>query len=176
MTGRTVKLVGRAGLFGARHALALVLTIVVACGLWTVTYIALLLWSVLAEEGPGGPLAYPGGLVFVAVAGALAWAFLLFPSTALGEVIAKRCNLPLLASLPIAVSFSAALSLLLAFVLLRLWDRPVSSGTIASHAVAIFGTTFLPLVFYWAVAAFPPVALSALRALRNAIRLPNASR
>ena len=84
------------GFFG-RHSVALLVTVAVACVLWTVTYFALLLWAAFTGGGLGSPASYPLGLLFVILAGTLASVTLFLPATALAEWFAHRRRLPILA-------------------------------------------------------------------------------
>ena len=49
--------------FALRHAFAIAFLAITACALWTLCYVVLLLWAIISDEGLGGPLAYPAGLL-----------------------------------------------------------------------------------------------------------------
>ncbi|MEY2500146.1 MAG: hypothetical protein QOI07_480 [Verrucomicrobiota bacterium] len=108
---RVIQTAGRIGSVCVRHCLALVITVLAACALWTVIYFALLLWAVFTDRGIGGPLAYPGGLLFFFLASTAAGLVLLLPSTALAEWFARRRGLPILAQIPLSVAALAVLCL-----------------------------------------------------------------
>jgi hypothetical protein len=154
------------GGFCARHLLATLVTVVCSCVLWTIIYLALLLWAVITGSGIGGPLAYPGGLLFVFVAATAASLLLLFPSTALAEWFARRRGLPILARIPISMGLLALLCIIAAAV-------TGSLGVASSfrHVAIGFGVLFisclLPLGLYWWTAQSGPILLSLLRRRRG---------
>ena len=152
--------------FCARHLLALVVTIAVPCVLWTITYLALLLWAGFTGGGIGGPLAYPVGLMFVFVAAAVASLVLLLPSTALAEWFAKRCGFPILAQIPISVAILAALY----FVLVAVAAAAGAPGSFQGVSVGfalLFAAHLLPLGLYWWTAQSGPLLVSLFKRLRG---------
>ena len=158
MNGRhTIQITGRVGFFCARHFLALLLTVLAGCLLWTVVYFALLLWAAFAGGGLGGPLAYPAGLLFFLVAGSAASLVLLLPATALAEWFARWHGFPVLAQIPLSVAFLA----LLCFAAVGLRSS-LSFGV-------LFLSLLLPLGLYWWVAQSAPLALSLLRFVQSTI-------
>src|SRR5258705_13699585 len=95
-TGRARPLAASIASVVIRHAVASFATIAAACAIWTVAYGALLLWAIVSNSGLGGPLAYPGGLLFVAVNAAVACLVLFFPATIAAELICRGRALPIL--------------------------------------------------------------------------------
>ncbi len=167
MTGfQALRIAGSIGLFCLRHAVAMALTIAIPCLLWTVAYLGLLLYATVTGGGPGGPLAYPVGLLFVLAGAAGACLVLLFPATAAAEWIARRLSLPILAQIPISIGFLAILSLLLTLILGQRFPQalPLAPGQKLNPvitAAALFSAHLLPLGFYWWIAQIGPL-LSAL--------------
>ena len=152
-----IRMASRVGFFCARHFLALLLTVLAGCLLWTATYFALLLWAAFTGSGLGGPLAYPAGVFFFLVAGAATGLVFLFPATVFAEWLTRRLRLPILIQIPLSVGFLALLY----------W----AAG--GFHLSVVFGVLFLslllPLGLYWWVAQSAPLAGSLLRLLRPAV-------
>jgi hypothetical protein len=155
---QTIQTAGRIGFFCARHFLAVLLTVLAGCLLWTVTYFALLLWAAFAGSGLGGPLTYPAGLLFLLVAGTATSLVLLFPATAFAEWLARRLGFPVLVQIPFSVAFLA----LLCFA-------AVGIRSSVSFGVLLFLSLLLPLGLYWWVAQSGPLVLSLLRLVRSVI-------
>jgi hypothetical protein len=154
--------------FFVRHFLALLALVIAACVMWTVIYAALLLWAMVWGGGIGGPLAYPAGLLIVAVASTLAAFILLLPSTALAELLTRRLKLPILAQIPISAAFLALLCMVGAGVVQAV---PLQDAT-PKGFFTVFGLAFaihlLPLCLYWWVAQSGPLMLSIIRWLNRA--------
>ena len=148
--------------FCARHLLALCVTIVVPCVLWTITYIALLLWAAFTDSGVGGPLAYPAGLLFLFVAVTVASLVLLLPSTALAEWIANRRGLPILAQIPISVAVLALLCLVMVTVA-EAADTSSSFRGLPLGFGVLFFAHLIPLGLYWWTAQSGPLLFSLLK-------------
>ncbi|HSK77886.1 MAG TPA: hypothetical protein VLQ45_15655 [Thermoanaerobaculia bacterium] len=139
-------------LFGIRHAVAVLATIVAACILWTVTYAALLAWAVVTNEGLGGPLAYPGGLVAAAITAAVTSLVLFLPATALAEWICRRSHWPFLAQIPVSVAVLAAVCVPVALGVQLLREVPASAASVLQSAALLFTLSLVPIGFYWWVA------------------------
>lgn len=166
---QAIQTAGRIGSFCARHFLALVLTVVAACVIWTVAYAALLLWAVFTGGGGGGPLAYPAGLLFSFVATTTACLALLFPSTALAEWFARRCGFPVLAQIPVSVVALALLCLAVVGIASAIGSQPTLRGVSVGFGV-LFLSLLVPLGLYWWAAQSGPILLSLLRRLFGSLR------
>jgi hypothetical protein len=154
----------RIGGFCARHLLATLVTVMVLCVLWTVTYFALLLWAAISGGGLGSPAGYPLGLLLALVGGTVVSLTLFLPATALGEWIAKRRGLPILAQIPISIAILAALCLLVVGSALAAGIQPSFRAGAACFAV-LFLTHLLPLGLYWWVAHSGPLLVSLFKQL-----------
>jgi hypothetical protein len=154
--------------FSAQHLLALSVTVAAACAAWTILYFALLLWALLTNGGIGSPLAYPAGLLFVALATAVTSFVLLLPSTALAAWIAHRSRLPIFAQIPLSVGALALLSKIAVGIASRMGAMPALNGTPISFGV-LFLVLLLPLGVYWFAMQSVPLLLSLLRRLRGAV-------
>jgi hypothetical protein len=163
MTGfQALRIAGSIGLFCLRHAVAMALTIAIPCLLWTVAYLGLLLYATVTGGGPGGPLAYPVGLLFVLATATAACLFLLFPSTALAEWIGRRRSLPILTQIPISIGILAILSVLLTLILDQRFPQalPLAPGQKLNPSItatALFCAHLLPLGCYWWIAQSIPL-------------------
>lgn len=166
---RTLTSLGRFGGFCTRHSLALLVTVVVPCLLWTITYFGLLLWALFTDGGIGGPLAYPAGLLFFLAVAAISGLVLLMPATALAEWFAKRFALPILVQIPVSVGALAVLCLLVV-------AGAVASGVPASFRgfsvgfVVLFTGHLLPLGLYWWVAQSGPLLRTLFTTLLRKLR------
>ena len=167
-TNQAIQAVVGISAFCARHLFAFVVIVAVPCVLWTVAYLALLLWAMISGGGIGGPLAYPAGLLVILVAATVASLVLLFPSTALAEWFAKRRGFPILAQLPISVAVLALLCLVLVAVAAAVDTGPSFQGVAVGFGV-LFIAHLLPLGLYWWTAQSGPLLLSLLKLLRSTL-------
>ncbi len=152
--------------FCIRHLFAFFVTVAAACVVWTIVYFALLLWAIFTDGGIGGPLAYPAGLLFVLVSSTLAVFLLFLPSTALAELVARRCGFPILSQIPISIALLALLCLLVVGIV-----RAYGHGTLMFEELfaalgVFFGINLLPMGLYWWVAQSGPLVLSIYRRFR----------
>lgn len=148
-----------------RHGVASLATIVAACAIWTVAYLVLLLWAIAANGGLGGPLAYPGGLLVVALAAGLASLVLFFPATALAEWACHRRSLPILAQIPLSVALLAALCILAGSAIEAFRDPSATTAAVVRLCAWVFGLSLVPIGFYWWIAQAGPLLSAALRLL-----------
>lgn len=152
-----------------RHGVASIATIVAACAIWTITYVALLLCAVASNGGLGGPLAYPGGLLVVAVIAAAGCLLLFFPATALAEWICRRRALPILVQIPVSVAVLAVLCIL-AGIAVQVFRNSIPFGlSVTRFSAGLFGLSLLPVGFYWWIAQAGPL-LRAVTKLRIAVQ------
>jgi hypothetical protein len=153
---------GRAGALLARHFLALLVTVMVACLLWTVTYFALLLWAAFSGGGLGSPASYPIGLLFVLAAGTAVSILLFLPSTTLAEWFARRRGFPILGQIPITVAVFAVLCLAAAGLVAAFVPQPGLRGFSIGFG-SLFLINLVPLGIYWWSAQSGPLLLSLFR-------------
>jgi hypothetical protein len=166
---RVIRTAGRIGSICIRHCLALAITVLAACALWTITYFALLLWAVFTDSGIGGPLAYPAGLLFFFLASTAAGLVLFLPSTALAEWFARRRGFPILAQIPLSVAGLAMLCFVMVGIASAVRAQPTLYGVSVSFGVLFFAL-LVPLGLYWWAAQSGPLLLSLLRRLRGIFR------
>ncbi len=157
--------VGMGGFF-VRHLIAVLVTVVVPCLLWTITYLALLLWAVFTNSDIGGPLAYPAGIIVIIVAATVASFVLLLPSTALAEWLAKRRGLPILVQIPISIGILGSLCFILVAVAASVDTAPSMPGAAAVFGV-LFASNLLPLGLYWWTAQSGPLLFSLWKLTRK---------
>ena len=135
-----------------RHGLALLAVVVMASAIWTATYIALILWAVIANTDLGGPLTYPVGLLAVMLAAALASLVLFCPATVLAEWACRRRRLPILVQIPVSVALLAPLCALAAGAFHLLRDPDASFGSFVRLTAWLFAFSLIPIGVYWWVA------------------------
>lgn len=154
----------RTGWSFARHSLATLATAAVACAIWTITYLFLLLWAGFFGGGLGGPLAYPGGLVAVLLLTAVVCLVVLAPATGIADWVARRYELPFLIRIPL--SLGALLVLCTAAVVAGTVGGVFSSLSEAIGTLAVLVLVLsLPLGVYWWIAEAVPFLLATGRAL-----------
>jgi hypothetical protein len=166
---RVIQTARRIGSVCVRHCLALAITVLAACALWTVTYFALLLWAVFTDSGIGGPLAYPAGLLFFFLASTAAGLVLLLPSTAFAEWLARRRGFPILAQIPLSVAALAVLCLVVGGIASAVRAQPTLYDVSVGFGVLFFAL-LVPLGLYWWAAQSGPLLLSLFRRLRGIFR------
>ena len=159
-------MLGFAGFCG-RHFFALLVIVVLACVAWTVAYFALLFWATVSGGGIGGPLAYPAGLLFAAVATVAAGIAFFLPSTRFAEWFARRRGLPILAQIPISLVCLGVLCLILVGVVQANRQEPFAIKTFLGWTAFLIGIQLLPLGIYWWIAQAGPLAMSVLRRFRR---------
>lgn len=166
MNPETLKRAGRFGAYCGRHLLALGVTLLAAAAAWTAVYALLFLWAVVMNQGLGGPLAYPFGLLFVVAFMGAVGLVLLFPSTALAEQVARRHGFPILAQIPISVGILALLCLGAAGIVLVTASQPKLAETSGGVGL-LFLALLLPLGLYWWTAQSVPLLTSLLARIRH---------
>jgi hypothetical protein len=164
--GRATRFVATMASLAIRHAVASLATIAAACAIWTAAYVALLLWAIVSNGGLGGPLAYPGGLVFAAVTAGVACLLLFFPATVSAELICRSRALPILTQIPVSVAVLAALCFL-SGVILRASTAAIPFGASVSGFIAwLFLLSLFPIGFYWWIAQAAPLVRGAINMFR----------
>ncbi len=164
-----IERVVRFSTFTARHFLAVIVTIVAACTIWTVTYFALMGWAVLSNGGLGSPASYPLGLLVLMILCPVLCLILFLPSTAAAEWLVRQRSLPTLAQIPICLSIFAALCLALVSIVSSI-RPPASLEGISVGFGAVFLLNLLPLGIYWWTAQSGPLVLKLARSLGAAFR------
>jgi hypothetical protein len=134
--------------FATRHLLFVVFAMLAGWVLWTVAYVVLLLVAVIANQGLGGPLAYPAGLI--AVAGScvfLGWG-IFTPASALGSIFCRLFKLPLLSAIPVVFVSAFLISYLFYWGFVEL----LTTGSMPSALEFLKNFTIflsVPLGAYW---------------------------
>lgn len=151
-----------ASAFLARHVFFVVFCILTACLLWTLLYSILLVLSLCAGQGPGGPLAYPGGLIAIVLACAVFGWGIAAPASAAGALLCAVLRLPRLAAIPLVFTSAFALSCLLWW----LWTEIATTRSMPRLGQAArFFLLYLsiPLGVYWWLTEGPGALFDALR-------------
>lgn len=161
--------------FAIRHATATVATVIAACALWTLVYFGLIVWAIITDGGLGGPLAYPGFLILLAVAALTFSAVLFLPASGLAEWVCRRSGLPILVQIPVSVAFLALLSPLAALLIQGVRKPANLPESTLVLGIWLFGLSLVPLGFYWWVAQSVPLVRELLRKVfvRNVATAPD---
>ncbi len=148
--------------FVARHLLFVLFAIVAGCVLWTIVYGLLLGVAVIWNQGLGGPLAYPTGIMMIlGVTIFIGWG-IFAPASAIGAGFCRVFNLPKLAAIPVVFVSAFALSYLLYWAyIMALTTHPMPSTWIVLKNFTIFLS--LPLGAYWWLTEGPGALFDAFR-------------
>jgi len=151
--------------FVARHTVAAAVLFAASCVLWTVVYLLLLVWAVIADAGLGSPVVYPIGLILLFAATASACLMLFMPATLGAEVLCRWQRMPTLVGIPIALALYAVLCFGWSVGAYLIWrfDGSLSWALL----LAAITTLALPLGLYWWSAEFPRIAWESVRAVRR---------
>jgi hypothetical protein len=134
--------------FLARHFVCVFLAMIVGCVIWTVVYAALFLIAAVTNQGPGGPLAFPAGIVSVIVACVFVGWGIFVPASAAGAVFCGMFRLPRLAAIPVVFLAAFVFSYLLYWAFIEmLTTHPMPPvGTVLKNFAICLG---IPLGIYW---------------------------
>lgn len=144
----------RAATFLLRHLLIVPALAIVGCVLWTIVYVVLLLAAMVFDQGVGGPLAYPAGLLMVVVATMVVGWGVFAPASAIGAVFCGVFRLPRIAAIPIVFLSAFFLSYLLYWAYIHY----VTTHSMPSWSVVLKNFTLflsVPLGVYWWLAEGP---------------------
>ena len=160
--------------FLARHFLCVVLAMIVGCIAWAIAYLALLAIAVVTNQGLGGPLAFPAGIIaVVGVSTLLGWG-VFAPASAAGAVFCGLLRLPRIAAIPVVCLAAFILSYLAYWAYIELittYSMP-STWTVLKH----FGIYLsVPLGIYWWLTEGPGALVDAFRRWVRQRRLTNQS-
>lgn len=147
--------------FAIRHALAVPFAIAAGCVLWTVAYVLLLLCAVIFGQGLGGPLAYPAGIIAVALGGLLIGWGVFAPACAVGALFCFATGLPRLSAIPVVFisGFLFSYGIYWAFA-----SDPMPSLWLILGNYVMFLS--VPLGVYWWVTEGPGAIFDAVRRWR----------
>lgn len=133
--------------FVARHSWIVPLAAILGCVLWTIAYVFLLIVAIVWNQGVGGPLAYPAGII--AVVGAsmvLGWG-VFAPASAIGAVCCRVFRLPNIAAIPVVFVSAFVLSYFFYAAYAGLANDSIPSvGTVLKNFVIFLS---VPLGVYW---------------------------
>ena len=148
--------------FVARHLLFVVFAILAGCILWIVAYFLLLAIAVFSDQGIGGPLALPAGLIAViASCMFLGWG-VFAPASAIGAIFCALLKLPRLAAIPIVTVAAFVLSYLIYWGYIELvTTHSMPSLWIILKNFAIFLS--VPLGIYWWLTEGPGALFDSFR-------------
>jgi hypothetical protein len=161
-----IRTAGGIALFALRHALAMAVTIVLPCVLWTLLYLVLLLWAILTDSGIGSPVAYPLGLLFVAAWSAFMAVVFFFPSTSLAALVTSRMKWAIFWQIPLCLTLFALISGVLALTMGAQSESPAWRDTGVGFGL-FYAAHLLPLGLYWWTAQSLPVFQACFRKIRD---------
>lgn len=134
--------------FLTRHFLFVAFAMVAGCIAWTIAYLVLLVVAVVTNQGVGGPLAFPAGIIAVlAACGVLGWG-VFTPASAIGAVFCRVFRLPHIAAIPV-VTVAASL---LSYGLYRAYIGMVTTHSMPTMLTVLKNFAIylsIPLGAYW---------------------------
>jgi hypothetical protein len=149
--------------FIGRHTVASILSIALPMIIVFVGYFLLLLIAVVTDQGLGGPLALPFGLLFAFLTSFIYTMLFLFPATALAELFTKSFDKwKHLIQIPASFLILVILSGIYALIYLQFFP----STTLGQWAIISGATALLlaiPLGVYWWTAKFSYLVIEGVR-------------
>jgi hypothetical protein len=148
--------------FAARHLLIVPIAIVAGCVIWTIIYVILLLVAIIFNQGIGGLLAYPAGIIAILVTTIVIGWGVFAPASALGAIASALLKLPRLAAIPIVTASAFGLSYFLYWGYIEL----VTTHSMPSAAVVLKNSAMflsIPLGIYWWITEGPGAIFDACR-------------
>jgi hypothetical protein len=148
--------------FLARHFLFVAFAMVAGCIAWTIAYFVLLVVAVITNQGVGGPLAYPAGIVAVlAACGFLGWG-VFAPASAIGAVFWRVFQLPRIAAIPVVTIAAFFLSYLIYWGYIDVvTTHPMPPVLVVLNNFAIYLS--IPLGAYWWLTEGPAALFDSFR-------------
>ena len=96
--------------FLLRHFLFVTFTMIAGCIAWTIAYLVLLFIAVVTNQGSGGPLAFPAGIIAVLATCGFLGLGIFAPASAIGEVFCRVFRLPRVVAIPVVTVAAFLLS------------------------------------------------------------------
>lgn len=148
--------------FAARHLLVVPLAIIAGCVLWTIAYVLLLVIAVVWNQGVGGPLAYPAGIVAIAGSAVVVGWGVFAPASAIGAVFCGMFGLPRIAAIPVVFGSAFVLSYLAYWAFIEgLTTQSMPSTWVVLRNFTVFLS--VPLGAYWWVTEGPGALIDTFR-------------
>lgn len=148
--------------FALRHLLIVPVAIVAGCIVWTIIYVILLLAAIIFNQGLGGPLAYPAGIIGIVVPTIVIGWGIFAPASAVGAIFCGLLKLPRLAAIPVVTAAAFGLSFLLYWGYIEI----VTNDSMPSMAVVLKNFVMflsIPLGIYWWITEGPGAIFDAFR-------------
>jgi len=148
--------------FLARHLLFVLFVMIAGCVLWIVAYFLLLVIAVMGDQGIGGPLALPAGLIAV-IASCIFLGWGVFaPASAIGTIFCGLLKLPRLAAIPIVTVAAFVLTYVVYWGYIELvTTHPMPSAATVLKNFAIYLS--VPLGAYWWLTEGPGALFDSFR-------------
>jgi hypothetical protein len=160
--------------FALRHFLIVIAAFFAGCLLWTLAYLGLLLVAVIGNHDLGGILAYPFGILAVALFCILFGWIIFSPACGLASLLCGWLRWPKFAAIPIVFITAFGIECLLCGSFARSIDQDIPGvwGMFKFHGLIVS----LPLGAYWWMTEGPGALADALRRwLRKRIPRRNTS-
>ena len=134
--------------FLARHFLFVAFAMIAGCVVWTIAYFVLLGIAVVTNQGVGGPLAFPAGILAVlAACGFLGWG-VFAPASAVGAAFCRVFRLPRISAIPVVT----VAAFLLSYVIYWAYIEVVTTHSMPSMLTVLKNFAIylsIPLGAYW---------------------------
>lgn len=151
-----------AAAFAVRHLLVVPIAIVAGCVLWTIAYVLLLLAAIIFNQGVGGPLAYPAGIITILIASIVVGWGIFAPASAVGAIFCALLKLPRLAAIPVVAVAAFILSYMLYWGYIeRVTTHSMPDATTILKNFAIYLS--IPLGVYWWLTEGPGAIIDVVR-------------
>lgn len=148
--------------FLARHFLFVVLAMIAGCVIWTFAYLVLLAIAVITDQGLGGPLAFPAGIIIVVASCVfLGWG-VFAPASATGAIFCGLFRLPRIAAIPVVCLAVFIFSYLIYWACIELvttHSMPPISTVLKNFGIFLS----VPLGVYWWLTEGPGVLFDSFR-------------
>jgi len=161
-------------MFLARHFLFVVFAMIVGCIGWTIAFFVLLAIAVVTNQGVGGPLAIPTGIIAVLAACCfLGWG-VFAPASAFGAVFCRVFRLPRIAAIPVVTTAA----ILLSYVMYWAYIEMITTHSMPSILTVLKNFAIylsIPLGAYWWLTEGPGALFDAFRRKTAPPRMPISS-
>ncbi|SKA85525.1 hypothetical protein SAMN02745166_01162 [Prosthecobacter debontii] len=161
-------------LCAARHITAVGLLCLLACLLWTLLYGGLLIYAGFTDGRPGGPLAYPAGLILILIFCLWVGGGIFAPACGIGFLMTRLTRCPQFAAVPIVFIAGFGLTWLMGVLYadhITTSPRPELESVLWSYLLFFS----LPLGLYWWLVEGPWAFLDFLQRLWKRYQLRRAS-
>ena len=156
--------------FLARHFFWVFCAILIGCALWTVTFLVLILIAAITNQGVGGLLSFPAGILAIILACSVIGWGIFTPASALGLIFCKSLKCNLLYAIPLVFLSAFGLSCFWFWLIVHAGTSvPLPPWSSLLYKFSIF--LALPLGVYWWITEGPLVLLQITRSWTQRLSL-----